>query len=391
MSPRKILATLGRRGATVKVFAERELVRVQWRDQGRLKTRSWPNTPDNRKLAKAWAETFVESRAKPADPPPLTLRQMWEAYVTAEFEHLRERTQRNYLGYWRKFEVFAGADTIARQVTRERLDKFRRSLRELKLAPSEQHHHIATVRQVFAWAEERDLIPPTKVTRYRIKFRKEERRPEPAEYVPADAEAVIAALDPSSSRQWRAWIITTLLHYCGPRVNAALHLRWSDVDIVNGTVTWAPEWDKQGGSRVQPLPQQVIAAFALAATWSQRDGYTGPWVFYSNQWRRRDRPYAYASFVAALHGAERRAGVTAIAYRAAHGLRRGSAGNVLDLTGGNIKAAMEWIGDKSLKMAEHYLRDRGARMRGVADLISRGQTESATEPQPTTEAIDVES
>ena len=67
MSPRRKVArkalrgfgvngALGKRGAYVRAFLELGLVRVQWKESGRRKTESWPDTADNRAIATAVVE-----------------------------------------------------------------------------------------------------------------------------------------------------------------------------------------------------------------------------------------------------------------------------------------------------------------------------------------------
>jgi hypothetical protein len=83
----------------VRVLLERggELVRVQWYDDGIRRVKSWPNTREGRTEAKAWARAFAEARTLgPRPAPRLTLRQLWERYLEAEFPHLRDR----YTGPW---------------------------------------------------------------------------------------------------------------------------------------------------------------------------------------------------------------------------------------------------------------------------------------------------
>ena len=82
-----------------------------------------------------------------------------------------------------------------------------------------------------------------------------------------------------------------------------------------------------------------------------------------------DRPWSYAAYNAALHEAERLAGVARVKYRAAHGFRRGVAGNVAELTGSE-KLAAEWIGDKSVRVVrEHYLPERQKQLHAIADRL----------------------
>lgn len=89
---RETIATYGSKGKTVRVFVEKgkEITRVQWREKGTVKTKSWPNTASNRKLAKAWAKAFAAGRDQIIvhTKDALTVRDIWERYTGAEFPHL---------------------------------------------------------------------------------------------------------------------------------------------------------------------------------------------------------------------------------------------------------------------------------------------------------------
>ena len=69
--------------------------------------------------AKAWATGFAEARTFGRSVSPaehLTVRQLWERYTEAEFPHLRPKTQTNYTGHWKKWELFLGRHFIAEDV-----------------------------------------------------------------------------------------------------------------------------------------------------------------------------------------------------------------------------------------------------------------------------------
>ena len=95
-------------------------------------------------------------------------------------------------------------------------------------------------------------------------------------------------------------------------------------------------------------------------------------MFYSPQVAKRAEPYTYGALNLMLRWAETKAEVPHVRMNAAHRFRRGAAGNVLDLTGGDMQRAVAWIGDTDLKMAGLYLKERGHRLRDVADLLSLG-------------------
>ncbi len=129
-----------------------------------------------------------------------------------------------------------------------------------------------------------------------------------------------------------------------------------------------------GGEREQPMPEPVRDALWVAYGWRCTQAYAGPFVFYGVQIRRREagKPWTYQAFVAALHDAEARAGITAIKWRGAHGFRRGISGDIHAATGSSKKAA-DWIGDRSVKIVEkHYLLERAEEMRKTANLVGGG-------------------
>ena len=98
MTPRPTLALYGPKRGRVRVLIESgaELVRVLWREHGRRRVKSWPNTPAGRVEAKAWAQGFTESRTRPAPDRVATTIELWERFAEAEFPHLRPRSQQLY-------------------------------------------------------------------------------------------------------------------------------------------------------------------------------------------------------------------------------------------------------------------------------------------------------
>jgi integrase len=393
MTNRKRIATFGRRPHTVKVFSEEtasgKYCRCQWNVRGLVKTQSWPDTGTGRREAKAFGETLALELAGPKqlERRELTLGELWVLYSTAEFGGLRRKTVINYNESWRKWEIFAGRETTAISITRERVEEFAKALRKSGIAASQIVKHMKRVRLALEFAVDRGMIPPTKATTVRIRIGKDERSPETVEYEPEAALKIIKALDPNDARQWRAWVFFSIDHYCGPRSNALLHLQWDDVDERARTITWRAKWDKKGDDYEQPFPSQVLDALQVARQWRERQGYDGPWVLYSPR-GDRSRCITYGGINWMLHEAEERAGVERVHMNAMHRFRRGAARNVLEATGGDAHAAMAYIGDKDLKYATKYLKPRNQRLREVADLLSgtgkprQSNPEGATKPQP---------
>jgi integrase len=385
MTNRKLLETFGRkrRHDYVRIFRETASgvtrVRVQWTQSGLLKTESFPDTRKGISEAKAFGEGVHERlQAKTPDFNPVTIGELWDKYVTAKVDAWRAATLTNKAGRWDKFVLFVGKGQIAQHVTRETLDAFKRALLTTPTRSKRPRsvyqvaQHIEVVTALFRWAVDRDLIPPTKVATYAPEFSRDAKLQivEMGEFSADERTKVLAQLNPRDIRQWRAWVLTVLFAYCGPRQNAARHLEWRDIDFVVGTIRWRPELDKMATDRVQPMPEPVREAMWVAYGWRTTQGYRGPFVFYGVQDRTRDvKPWTYQAYAAALDGACQRAGVARQKYQGAHAFRRGIAGDVHAKTGSSKKAA-EWIGDRSVKIVEkHYLLEREEELRKTAQLV----------------------
>lgn len=390
----KLIATYGqpRRRDRVRVVSlsvrGEPLIRVQWKEGDRRKSQSFPDTRKGQAEAKAYAEGVSDRLAAKAttfETSPISVRELFERYITAKVDEWRPRTLQNKKYRWQKFELFVNRHTPAHLVTREHLDEFKRALMKNGHAVNQVAHHITNATTVFRWGVDRDLIPPTKLVNYQVKFSRDALRQtvKMAEYSPDERRRIMAALDPRQPNYWRAAVLTTLFAFCGPRENAALHLEWADVTLDEpvlegdgavtfaGKIRWNPELDKMGSDRVQPLPSPVAEALWVAYGWAIAAGYKGRYVFFSarTKVREADRPYGFQAYTRALHEAERRADVTVIKYRAAHGMRRGIAKDVYELTGSEHKAA-EWLGDKSVRVVkDSYLLEREDSQRALAQLV----------------------
>ena len=360
MSPRRssrkplpgfgVRGALGKRGAYVRAFLEKGLVRVQWKERGRRKTESWRDTPDNRTVAAAFAEGVAERLRRltsgvpePQTYKPLTVRAMYDTYLLADTEHMRARTLTTFTNRWRKFETFVGADKLAASVTRETLDQFRAEMKRVGHVGEQIARHVQVVKQVYAFAVERDLIAPTKVVTYAYKRSRDDKPLVIAEYTPKEARKMLRKVDPRKPTDWRLYVAIHLFAFAGPRQNAARHVEWRDVDLAAGTIRWRPELDKLGYDRTQPIPAPVIDALYVALGWRQAYGYEGPFVLFrpgagtldrggshtgkaratarslARSTAKPDVPWTYQAFNQALARLEQRAGVPHLPYRAAHG------------------------------------------------------------------------
>jgi integrase len=326
---------------------------------------------------------------------------------------------------WGKFELFKGRDFDATKVKRETLDEFRAELRKQDHEINQVARHIEMVKRVFRWGVENDVIPPTKVTSYRFKRSRDEKPLEIPEYSPAEATAILSQFDPRDSRRWRMYVASYVLAFAGPRQNAALNLRWSDITFTSeerrkarrttiewkATIRWRPENDKLGKDRTQPVPAAVAEALWVAYGWAIAFGYAGELVFFRPgagtrdrgiRWKNKvgyvsersraraaakpDKPWTYASYHAGLMAAEKVAKVPHMPYRAAHGFRRYVVNEILAKTG-NIALAGQYIGDDDIRTLQaSYVRPRAEDLRAVSDHME-GAAVSQASPRANRNAV----
>lgn len=387
---------LGKRGQLVRGVRERGLARILWTEDGQRKAASWPDTPEGRAEAKAFGEGVVErlkllANGVSATPTiqPITVRELWKAYQLAEFDRLRPLTRRNYQARWQLFEAFFTPHRFAHELTREHLDAYRKSLKGSGYVPGQVKDHVEHVKRVYRWAVDRDLLAPTKVVTYSVRFARDEKRTKIAEYSRDEATRILAQFDPRNPRAWRSYVATVVLAFAGPRQRAALHLEWRDVDFAARTVRWRPELDKTGKDRTQPMPAIVWEAFLIAYGWRISAGYEGPFVFFrpakrvlEGGYRTRravaraasvvDKPWGYQAYLRKLRLAETAAQVPYIPLRGAHGFRRLVVGDVLERTG-NLVTAGQYVGDTDVRvLTESYVRERPEQLRHVADSFGTG-------------------
>lgn len=375
---RKDLWRFGAKRRTIRVFVETggAMVRVQWREKGKVKTESRPNTRAGRAEAKAFAKGVADRRIAPPAAPRLTLREMWKKYEDDRFQHLRPRSRALYAEYWRYFEDMWGRDVVAEDVTRDMLVKLRKMLDARGLAVTTVGEIIRTVKRVYRWAEGSELIARNRISGYEYRIAKERRPASPAEYRTDDFAKLLQAFRPALASQWRAYVVLAVCGYQGARQNAVLHLRWDDIDLEQRRVTWQSRWDKMGREWTQPLRDGTLAALEIARTHRGREEYRGAWVFWAASSKSEQPTYSAQSLWRALREAEKRAKITHERRRGAHGLRRLLSGDVSALTGDPL-LALHAIGDTDIRQAQRYLKKREDRVRDAFEQLDKNGAEAA--------------
>jgi hypothetical protein len=408
---RRRLATTGERGQLVRLFeTTRRGVRryvVQWGAKQDRHQESFAGTREGKAEAEAFYKAFKAEAEKGASSPasPLTVRQLWMRFLESESGTLRPNTRRLYAEAWRHWENFITPEAIAQDMTVPTIGLFRAALDSAGLATATVQRTITVCRVVYAWAERIELIERNRWHLYRHKIAKDRRTPQRAEFRRDEFLALWRAFDPALPGQWRAFVLTGLLGIYGSRQTELLAgLQWpnigEDVAVIPGAYV------KTGDEARLPLFPLTRALLAIARAWAEKDGYTGPQVFYPGSRVGTGRAnasktphYTIQSYTAALDDAHARAGVPKIRYRAGHGFRRGLVGDLADASG-DIHAALLAIGDHDVRMARNYRVRRddktrqllGDRLDGMSQHIPkelRSATEGATEVQPSPSNVDV--
>jgi integrase len=388
---RKTLFRFGRHGRSVRVFVERggELVRVQWRQRGALRTQSWPNTGAARAEARAFAETIAEELAGPEarrGRESVTVRQLFERYLEAEGRSLRPATIRNRRADWRRWELFVGRGAIADELGPDRLAQLVAALDRQGLAARTIGEVVNTVKLIYNWGEEQEVLRRDRLVKYKYKVGKDRRPESPAEFSAEEFQQLLGVLRPDAAAGWRAWAVLALCGYQGARQWAVLHLQWADLDLEAGVVTWRAAWDKQGREWRQPIREVTRAVLERVRRWHEASGLTSPWLFPAHHARAKSEVYTRDALCKALHAAEARAGIPHRVHRGAHGLRRMLAGDVLAATG-NPKLAMEAIGDRDLKTMERYLKRREGALSEAFRRLDEPAAASSRPPENRSETV----
>jgi integrase len=366
---REILETLGVRGnRRCLVIRDGDRIVVERYVKGKPLRKSWPDTRRGEAAARLWAHRWYDAGGVAA-APARTVRGLWEAYLRSPaYEKLRPRTKLNYRHRWERFELFVKAGTPADDVSVRQLDDLWTSLLG-QMVPNQARAVFTVAKVVFRWAESRELLTRNRVALYQLPRGSQYRAMQVPEYAPEEAERIAATARPQDGRRWRFGALWQFLMAHGTRFNAAVHIRWEDVDLEAGTVRLVEEYDKTHKTLVRPLTWGSYAALLTARYWRERTGYRGPWVFFSGQPARRDEPWSYQAANQALRRAEAEAGVPHVPYRAFHGERREVAGTARRLTG-DAALAMHHIGD-DVRQANRYLKEREAELADLADRMGR--------------------
>lgn len=368
----KTIATFGDYGHTVRV--------VRWGDGYRVRSKRHGTTsfrgPGAKQKAQGFAQRLADGLAAPKAGQH-TIADLWGAYTASSaFRELRPRSQALYQEGWNLFTSVVPHNTPADEVTVAVMEQVRTALSDTPrkrakdgLAINTVRKAIGVVKGAFAWGERTEYLTRNRIHAFRFVVGKERRPVSPDEYTGEEFAKLLAALSFDKVTQRTPFVITALCGYQGVRINAVLHLRWEDVRWDDDLVVWQAGWDKMGNEWDQPMRTPTRAV--LARLWEAEDRPTTGWVFPARRKGAASETYTAQSYWLALKEAEKRAGITHRARRGAHGFRRMVAGDLVDATG-SAHLAMEGIGDRSVKMAETYVKRRTGRTALALKALDKG-------------------
>lgn len=391
MKKRKTLHSYGSHKYRVRVVEDADGVMVVWREHGLRRQNSFPKTPNGRKEAAAWAQSFADARThrNVQQSPRITIRALWEAYKGSEFSALRDRSKALYTEAWNRFELVAGKNFIADDLDVALMGSVRGALERQGLRVNTVRQTMHQVKRVYAFGERADLINRNKAHLYVFKVAKDAQPESPAEYRKDEATKILAQFDPNKGSQWRPFVALSLCILQGVRQRSVLNLKWADVDFEAGTVKWVKQFSKTGEEFTQPLRPGARAALEVARHWHARDEVRSPWVLPSGSTLSKRETYSIQSLWAALMRAEKAAGVEHKPYRGGHGFRRMLAGDVAEITG-NAMLGLQSIGDRDPKQLGRYVKKRDDQMSDAfraldAQDLKEGHTEGGNQTATTAE------
>jgi len=355
---RKVVASFGTRGnRRILVVKDGAGYLTERYVSGRPKRKTFG--PDKRG-AIAWAERwYLAGSSTPV--VDLTLRELFDRYIetVSSQKNWRGSTVNNVKQHRKRLEQALGPDSRVNTYTLAHMDELWAKLLALPMAPNQVRAKVKLLQRVFTFGHSRELVPHNKPAGWSVP---EVKALDVEEYRAEDTERLLATFDyQRSGWEWRAWGLILLMSSHGFRVNAALNLRWSDVDLELGVIRLRAATDKTKRDWERPMTFEAYSVLLTARHHADRLSKTSPFVFYG----LRERPYTYQAFHVALQKAERAAGVPHSPYRAAHGFRRQAVGDIRAATGDHA-LGLHWVGDRDLRQAKSYVKTRVDEMDQIA-------------------------
>ena len=262
----------------VRVFPDSKtgLIQIEWREEGRRRSRSLGHRDWDR--AKRQADEVAAGRAgghvpeaAPAESAPLTLKTLFDIYGDEVTPTKGERSQQHDEAAMKMFLGFLGADRKPATLSQRDWDRFIRERRSGQVGLSGRPVSDRTI--------ERDLKLLLAILNWAAKSRDEEghllleSNPLRGLKLPTEKNPTRvllqhseyeALLEVSVGMDWRFNVALVLAHETGHRIGAIRNLRWSDVDMEGGVIRWRAEHEKSGYEHRTPVTTAALAVLEEA-------------------------------------------------------------------------------------------------------------------------------
>ena len=262
----------------VRVFpdAKTGLMQIEWREEGRRRSRSLGHRDWDRakrqadKVAAGRAGRHI-SEAAEAQPEPLTLNTLFDIYGDEVTPTKGERSRRYDEAVMKMFLGFFGKDRVPATLSQRDWDRFIRERRSGRVGPSGRAVSDRTIERdlrfllaVLNWAaKSRDEQGHLLLESNPLRGLKLPREKNPARVLLTHSEYE-ALLEVSVGMDWRFRVALVIAHETGHRIGAIRKLRWSDIDMEGGLIRWRAEHEKSGFEHRTPVTADMLAVLEEA-------------------------------------------------------------------------------------------------------------------------------
>ena len=267
----------------VRVFPDPKtgILQIEWRENGRRRTRSLKHRDWSRAKQQAdeLAAGFMSPGSHEAQPEPLTLARLLDIYGEEVTPTKSGRAQRYDRRTMAMFLRFFGRNRKPVTLSQRDWDRFIRARRAGKVGPSGRPVSDRTVEYdlkfliaILNWAarsrdEEGRLLLEFNPLRG-LKLPKE-KNPTRVVLTQEEYEALLMV---APQVDWRFRVALVIAHETGHRIGAIRQLCWSDIDMEDKTIRWRAENEKTGYEHRTPITVEVLTVLEEARRRNLRTG-----------------------------------------------------------------------------------------------------------------------
>lgn len=223
--------------------------------------------------AKEEADQLAVQLRQPDRREPVTLGRLFDIYLREVSPSKSASKQQHDRTTLERFRAFFGPDRDADSLTHRDASAYERHRRQggdlrprakgtvpkkYPLRSRSIQYDLRTLRAVLNWGVQARMIDRNGVAGYKVTDDGTPNRP-----VFTDPQ-YRKLLEVASGFPWQFGCLLVIAHETGHRLSAMLSLRWGDVDLVNGLVTWRSENDKIGYQHTTPITPEAKVAFEEA-------------------------------------------------------------------------------------------------------------------------------